>query len=399
MQTRSSFFAVLLLVFSLSSSHLLAQGGTRLGEIVREGERSVMTIRIEADDSTVQGIARRAFTLHGAFRPVNDANANVTLRLRAAGGNAVLANVTAGGDSFTVNGSGSDLIDATAHACDLVVERLLRIPGFFRGTLAFVNDRTGHREIFVGDMFFQRVRQITRDNSKSISPRLSPDGYRLLYTGYFQSGFPDIFEVNLRSGQRRPFANFRGTNNGATFSPDGSQVALILSSSGNAELYVGPAAGRPLQRLTNNRSLEASPTWSPDGRRIALTSDQPGRPQIFVISSSGGPLTRVPTNISGYCSEPTWNPRHANLIAFTIAQGGGFQVAVYDFNRRESRTVTRVSGDAIEPVWVNDGRHLIFTHRVAGTTQLQILDVETGQSQPLHSRNFGNTSQASFAMR
>ena len=44
-------------------------------------------------------------------------------------------------------------------------------------------------------------------------------------------------------------------------------------------------------------------------------------------------MQRVNTRMSGYCSEPAWNPYDANKIAFTAAVGKGFQVAVYDFPR------------------------------------------------------------------
>lgn len=389
---------VLLLLSTLLlglSSH--AQSNTRLGEITRRGEKQQLSIAITGSDPMVEALAKRAFGLHGAFRVVSG-EADVRLQLRASGGDTVLFAARTGRSEFNGTATGEDKLDATAMACDDVVERILGIPGFFAGTLALVGERDAGKEIFVGDLFFQRMRQVTRGEGDSISPRLSPSGTKLLYTTYARSGFPDIYELTLASGRTEPFAAYKGTNTGAVFSPDGTRVAMVLSSSGNAELYVSGADGRYPKRLTNNRSLEASPSWSPDGRKIVFTSDQLGKPQLFGIASSGGAVSRVPTNISRYCSEPAWNPRDPRLIAFTAAETDGFQIALFDSATGKSRFLTSVPGDGIEPAWLNDGRHLLFTVRNEGRTRVHLLDTETGSHSPLHSNRFGDSSQANFVM-
>ena len=386
-----------LLLSTLFCGLLPAQSPTQLSDIIRTGQKSELTISVQSSDPMVGALAKRAFQLHGAFRVVAG-DADVSLQLRTSGNDTVLFGAQTGRTNFNGTATGSDKLEAAAMACDDVVERLLGIPGFFAGQLALVGERNGKKEIFVGDLFFQKMRQVTNGKQNSLSPRQSPDGKKLLYTTYAPTGFPDIYEYTIASGRSTPFATYKGTNTGATYSPDGSRVAMILSSSGNAELYVSGANGRYPKRLTNNRSLEASPTWSPDGRKIVFTSDQMGKPQLYGIASTGGSMSRLPTNISGYCSEPAWNPRNDRLIAFTAAESGGFQLALYDTGSGKSKFLTTRSGDAIEPAWLNDGRHLIFTAREGGNTRLYILDTETGSSAPLHSQRFGNSSQPNFVM-
>jgi TolB protein len=147
--------------------------------------------------------------------------------------------------------------------------------------------------------------------------------------------------------------------------------------------------------LTTNRSLEASPSWSPDGRRLVYTSDAPGGPQLYQISVNGGAPQRIPTNISRYCSEPAWNPVDPSKIAFTASIGGGFQIAVYDFNTRSSKQIT-TGASSVEPAWLSDGRHLVFTRRESGRTRLMLVDSETGKVAALHQPGFGDASSASF---
>lgn len=388
-----------LLLSTLISGLVSAQSSnnSNLGTIDRIGEKKEMTIAIQATDPMVDALAKRAFQLHGAFQLVAS-NADVTLQLRTSGNDTVLFGAQTGRTSFNGTATGKNKLEATAMACDDVVERLLGIPGFFAGKLAIVAERSGKKVIFVGDLFFQEMRPYTSPKADSLSPNLSPNGTKLLYTTYVTSGFPDIYEMTLASARATPFATYKGTNTGATYSPDGSRVAMILSSSGNAELYVSRANGSSPKRLTNNRSLEANPTWSPDGRNIVFTSDQRGKPQLYGMAATGGGMKRLPTNISGYCSEPAWNPRNAQLIAFTAATGGGFQLALYNTSTGQTSWLTAGGGDAVEPAWMNDGRHLLYTARNGGKTQVMILDTESKRAFPIHSQRFGNSSQANFVM-
>ena len=141
----------------------------------------------------------------------------------------------------------------------------------------------------------------------------------------------DLYSIDLATNTRKVFASFKGSNTGGSFSRDGSKVALILTSSGNAEVWTANASGGGFKKLTNTKATESSPGFSPDGSKVVFASDFMGGPQIYTMPSSGGKMQRVNTRMSGYCSEPAWNPRDPNKIAFTAAAGKGFQVAVYDF--------------------------------------------------------------------
>ena len=75
-------------------------------------------------------------------------------------------------------------------------------------------------------------------------------------------------------------ASFRGINGAPSFSPDGRQLALTLSRSGNPEIYVMDLGSRSLRQLTNTSAIDTEPVWSADGGTIYFTSDRGGRPQI-----------------------------------------------------------------------------------------------------------------------
>ncbi|HSH09751.1 MAG TPA: hypothetical protein VK995_05150 [Oceanipulchritudo sp.] len=355
-----------------------SQGTIQLGDVVGSAGIRTRTIQVSGDAALVNQ-ANRLFDLHGGFERVAD-RADFSFRFVAAGVNGVSLTIGSGGRTLWEGDfQGAIQREALYAAADAAVMKTLGIAGFFQSTIAFVSNRSGHAEIYSSDMLFQAVRQLTKDGSQCLSPNFAPDGRTLLYTSYHGTGFPDIYRIDLATGTRTVFAGFKGTNTGATFSPDGRQVAMILSGSGNSEIYLSNRDGKQLRRLTRSTSLEADPSWSPDGRRIVFTSDQMGGPQIFTMDAQGHSVTRVRTDVSRNCSEPTWNPVDPALIAFTAAVGGEFEVAVYSFTEGRSQIITKGAGDAVHPIWLNDGRHLVYTERTSRYTRLMVLDTVTGK--------------------
>ena len=393
------FHYLLLLIasFSLLTTAVSAQV-IDIGDAVRQGEGR-LAIAVDSTDAALAKLARRAFALHGGYTVTTAAKSAYTFQIERASGSSVTLTIGSGQpvqEQLRRVVPGRDLQNATLRACDLAVEATLHTKGFFAGKLAFIGKQRGVSEVYTSDLLFNRVRPLTADRALVTGPSWSPDGTKLLYTTYYKTGFPDIYMIDLLSGRKIPVATYKGTNSGGEYSPNGRSVAMSLSSSGNAEIFVAASIDSKPRRLTINKSLETSPTWSPDGRRLAFTSDARGKPQIYEMPANGGPMRRIPTNVSSYCSEPTWNPIKENLIAFTAAVSGGFQIALYDFKTRSSQILTTVSQSAVEPTWMNDGRHLVFTQRQNGRMRLMLLDTETKKVSSLHVPDFGDASSASF---
>jgi len=260
---------------------------------------------------------------------------------------------------------------AVHQFADDIVSTLTGEKGIASTKIAFVSTRTGRKEIYTADYDGANVQQLTRDNSISVAPALSPDGRRLAYTGY-KSGYADIYLIDLNSGSRKTLVKYPGTNSGASFSPDGGRIACTVSKDGNPELYVVSVRGGG-RRVTKTRGVESSPTWAPDGRLLGFASDQSGGPQLYQIPAGGGKARKIPTGYS-YCTDPSWSP-DGSKIAFT-ARTGGFSIAVKDLTGGSTRVVAS-GGEA--PVWGPNSRHLIYS----SGTKLILLDTKTGKSFPI----------------
>ena len=284
--------------------------------------------------------------------------------------------------SKTFNGGARSKVHQFA---DEIVETLTGSKGIADSKIAFVASRTGHKEIYIGDADGTGVHQLTSDGNISVSPKLSPDGRHLVYTGY-KSGYADVYEIDIASGSRNRIIKFPGTNSGAAYSPDGRSLAVTLSKDGNPELYVTSASGGSPRRLTRTPGVESSPTWSPDGNEIIYSSDDRGTPQLYRISSGGGSGRSISTG-HGYNTEPNWSP-DGKKVAFTTSDGGSFSVCILDLAGGNCRTVASGEG----PAWGADSRHLIYSSGAA----VILLDAQTGQKTTLVS-GLGKISEPSWS--
>ena len=318
---------------------------------------------------TATTVLKNDIQLSGVLSLGDAATATITI-----GGMATVASFTGqatektGGVVLRKDYAGETRRSIHQFANDLI-ETLTGQRGIALSRVAFVADRTGHKEICICDYDGANVSQLTHDNAISVSPALSADGRRLAYTGY-QSGYADIYLVDLGSGARNRIIKFPGTNSGAAFSPDGNHIACTLSKDGNPEIYITGINGDSPFRLTRSRGVESSPTWSPNGSEIIYSSDQRGNPQLYRISASGGSGRLLPTGF-GYNTQPNWSP-DGRKVAFNVRSGGGFQVAILELDSGSTHVAV---GDGQSPVWGPDSRHIIFSRG----TGLYMFDTVTGR--------------------
>ena len=245
---------------------------------------------------------------------------------------------------------------AARKLSDAMCEAFAKQKGFALDRIAFVSKKgKSVSELCVAYPDGYDIRQLTSNGKTVVGPRWKDDS-TIFYTGIVNAG-PQIWEFNTATGQYKLRWSFKGLSTGATVSPDGNHVAIILSFQGNPELYVINLATSKWRRLTNTPlASEGQPAWSPDGRSIVYVSDDTRRPQLYVIDVASGKKRRL-TSKGSQNVDPDWGSD--GRIAY-ITKRGGSQVAVLDPSSGDAsaRLITD-PGNWEHPSWSKDSRHVV----------------------------------------
>jgi TolB protein len=269
-----------------------------------------------------------------------------------------------------------------AHSiADEIHKQQANIRGVARTKLAFSSDRDGIRmkgpvgdrdvsNIYMSDYDGANQTRVTVNRSIDIAPAWSPDGELLAYTSY-RTGYPDIILQSIRT-MRPPSNPARGSIDNQNFlpawSPDGSKLAFMSNRDGNMEIYIINRDGTNLRRVTNHPAADATPTWSPTGQQLAFTSDRGGREQVYIVNIDGTGLDRISTE--GKADRATWSSAPLNEIAYAAQSGGGYDIKIFSFATRESRTITDGIGTNESPAFAPNGRHVAFWSDRSGRPQI-----------------------------
>lgn len=387
----------LILATLVLGSTAFAQRDIGVGEV--NVQRDVVPVVTRSQDAEALKILKTAFSIHGRYRVANSMQeASFAIQVDPVGSSHSTLKIFSGIPErlqFTTQVQGETRRNSILKAVDLAIYKTSGMQGFFAGKIAYVGEVGRGMEIYYRDFLFGEGKRLTSHGVEAVRPRWSPDGNYIVYTSYL-SGFPNIRRIDLRGQRSEVMIDFKGTNTSARYSPDGTRLAMVLTGPGNADIYVGSSMAKGLKRVVNSDALEATPCWSRDGREIIFASDRNGGLALYRGSSSGGRFSHIPTQISGYCAEPDWNHADPDLIAFTVGVGNRFQVATYRFSTRKSEFLTNERGDGLQPCWLNDGRHLIYTSRNGSDERIFLFDTVTKKRSVLSPAGLGKVNQASF---
>ncbi len=192
-------------------------------------------------------------------------------------------------------------------------------------------------------------------------PRWSPDSRRICYQGFTESG--DLLVVSADGGDPVPLAANAemGESGGATWSPDGSNVAYVSADGGRREIWIVKADGSGAVALTSGASAatgEATVRWSPDGAHIAFVSDSGGQKKVWIVPAAGGEPRSVSTT-PGEDQHMAWSP-DSKQLAISSGTSAESDLWVTTVAGGTAQRLIASPGADTDPDWSPDGERIAF---------------------------------------
>jgi tricorn protease len=185
------------------------------------------------------------------------------------------------------------------------------------------------------------------------------------------------------------------------YSPDGQWLAFTGEYQGNRDVYVMPAGGGPVRRLTftsdvvDDAPLRWGPnnmvlTWTPDSTQVVFLSRRAawnswfGLP--FAVPVGGGLPVALPLDRGGFMSYAPDGKRIAYTRIFRDFRtwkrytGGLAQdIDIYDFDTKELTHVTDWPGTETSPMWYEQTIYFLSDHDTSQRKNIWAYDVGSHQ--------------------
>ena len=175
---------------------------------------------------------------------------------------------------------------------------------------------------------------------------------------------------------------------GATWSPDGKQVAFITNISARNNIWIVPSEGGWPSQLTISDQRQIAPVWSPDGKWIAFNSDHDGDEQwdLLLVSPQTGEVQNLTNTPDTAVEGQTWSP-DSRYIAYMSKPrtSSNFEINIIDVLTKRYRALTKSTRKElrnVRPIWSHDGKWIVYTqqHASGKNSNIFIADVVSGSA-------------------
>lgn len=189
----------------------------------------------------------------------------------------------------------------------------------------------------------------------------------------------DLWAVSSEGGRAYQVTNLRGEISDPLFSPDGQWIACCGREEGNADVYILPAMGGPLQRLTYLNAAMKIVSWSPDCENIIFCSSHRSfhrnwDTQLFSVPVKGGPIQPLPFGHAYFLS---FSPSGKGIILGRNAPDnsrwkryrGGMQGELWiDLKGKGDFKpfLEKLEGNPVNPMWIGNRIYFISDHEGIG---------------------------------
>lgn len=263
----------------------------------------------------------------------------------------------------------------------------------FETKILFVSDRTSRgsdlqKELYIMDFDGARKERLTFLRSMIISPSLSQDNSKVLYTlveakwrkatsgdGVQKVKNLNLYMMDLKTKKKTLISSIDGINSGGVFNKTGDSIYLTLSYQRNADIYKMNLKTKKRTRITKHFSDDVDPHINANETLMTMLSGRPGKAMIYTLDPTG--LEKKVKRISfvgKFNAAPRFNPEGTEIV-FSSWVDERFDIYRINSDGRNLVRLTKNFGSNEEPWFSPDGQFIVFTSQRVITRKKAVQDV------------------------
>jgi hypothetical protein len=257
--------------------------------------------------------------------------------------------------------------------------------GGLSGTYAYVSERTGIPQIYIGSTTSEKSTQLTNVSEGACQPDWSPDGKRLAFISpcppkselvgrtepYIGAG---LFLLAINDGQVIPIPSQPGGDFDPAWSPDGEKILYTSIRSNFPQIFLFDILSEETTQLTDTTGGNRQPSWSQDGTRLAFSSYRKGSWQIWIMTANGSNPTAFSIQNNGAAFSADWSPDDSAIV---YSQTNSYRLVskpTADEKLPEVVLNPRLTG-ASNPDISPDGLWILFDSKIGGNFQIYRISI------------------------
>jgi Tol biopolymer transport system component len=225
------------------------------------------------------------------------------------------------------------------------------------------------------------------------SPSFSPDGKRLVVAG----DVGGIFVIGTDgTGLKALVDDDAYEDREPTFSPDGTKIAWLRTTSGSTpqddgteavtsektDLWIMDADGSDQKRLAASAGPDqvGPPAFSPDGKKIAYVVENTDATDLdrhlWVINADGTGAKALTSGPDDSDWDPSFSPDQSKIVFAGIRGTEILEVYAMDADGTDPVQLTTRGTYSEDPSYSPDGKRILFTSQRSGSREVWVMNAD-----------------------
>lgn len=264
------------------------------------------------------------------------------------------------------------------HISDALYRSITGKPSVFNSKIFFVSDRTSkkdiEKELYIMDFDGRRVDKLTHYNAVVLSPSISQDNSRIMFSVIAAKKVIsrskvklikniDLKILDLKTKKIETVSDKPGINSGAIFGVGGDLIYLTLSFTGNADIYEMNLNSGKMRKITSHYGDDVDPSITSDGNLMTFLSNRSGKAHIYTMNPSDTEkdVKRI-SFVGKFNATPRFSPDGKEIV-FSSWVDNSFDLYRIGSDGNNLVRLTKDFGSNEEPAYSPDGEFIIFTSK------------------------------------